>query len=213
MASPENNAATTGEDWRLRADFTVADRHRVLGGLLDRLPRGKVIDDVEAGAPEDVVITHDGNTLFAYAADRELLSQARQAIEAAFAKDGVSASFLECRWDEELDDWRQVDPPPTDAAVRAADAQRRDGETVETRTLVASSGKWIRAELEQSMLDWAEKLGIECTIVEHPHLLTTQVGFTVTGPRHKLQQFSEGLGAGERTSIRAENWLNAAGGF
>jgi hypothetical protein len=78
---------------------------------------------------------------------------------------------------------------------------------------VASSGKLLRVELEQSMLDWAQRLGIECSIVEHPHLLTTQVAFTVTGPRQKLQEFSRGLTEGELTSIRAENWLTVSGGF
>ena len=84
-------------------------------------------------------------------------------------------------------------------------AVERDGETVETRTLIATSGKTVRGTLEQSMVEWAEKLGVECTIIEHPHLLTTQVGFTVTGPRHKLDEFSQGLKAEETTTIRSEN--------
>ena len=73
--------------------------------------------------------------------------------------------------------------------------------------MVASAGKLVRDTLEQSMLDWADKLGVGCTIVEHPHLLTTQVGFTITGPRHKLDEFTEGLKAEETATIRAERTL------
>ncbi len=54
------------------------------------------------------------------------------------------------------------------------------------------------------MLEWAAKLGVECKIIEHPHLLTTQVAFTVTGPRRKVEEFSQGLGAEERATIRTE---------
>jgi hypothetical protein len=54
------------------------------------------------------------------------------------------------------------------------------------------------------MLDWADKLGLQCQIVEHPHLLTTQVAFTVTGPKRKIDEFSEGLNAEEVATMRTE---------
>ena len=41
-------------------------------------------------------------------------------------------------------------------------------------------------------------------MVEHPHLLSTQVALTVTGPRHKVDEFVAGLQVGERATIRAE---------
>ncbi len=62
----------------------------------------------------------------------------------------------------------------------------------------------IRAEFEQSIREWAEKLQLQCTIVEHPHLLTTQVAFTVTGPKHKIDEFARGLRAEEWQTIRTE---------
>lgn len=70
--------------------------------------------------------------------------------------------------------------------------------------MVVSSGKLIRVEFDQTMHDWAEKLGLECEIVEHPHLLTTQVGFTVTGPKRKIDEFAEGLKAEELATMRTE---------
>jgi hypothetical protein len=85
------------------------------------------------------------------------------------------------------------------------EAARRDAEAVETRTLVASVGKMIRVGFEQSLVEWASELGVQCSVIEHPHLLTTQVGFTVTGPKRKLDEFSEGLKAEEWVTIRTES--------
>lgn len=107
-------------------------------------------------------------------------------------------------WGDERDAWRQTDPPLTDREKRIEDVAERGAETMETRTIVVTSSKLIRNELEQSMLDWANKLGIECRTIEHPHLLTTQVGFIVTGPKHLLDEFSQGLNAEEWATIRTE---------
>ena len=150
------------------------------------------------------MITHDGKLLFAYAADERTLRATRSAIESALGRDDITASVRISHWDDELDDWRQTDPPATAKQKRAEDTAARLAETVETRTLVASSGKLIRAEFEHTMRDWAGRLGVECEIIEHPHLLTTQVGFTVTGPKRKLDEFSQGLKAEERATIRTE---------
>jgi hypothetical protein len=68
----------------------------------------------------------------------------------------------------------------------------------------------IRAEFEQSMREWADRLGLECTIVEHPHILRTQVAFTVTGPKGKIDEFARGLRAEEWETIRAERWVVAS---
>lgn len=159
---------------------------------------------VQGSVPHDVVVTHDGKLLFAYAADEATIKTARQAIEHVLRNDGIDASIRVSHWDDELDDWRQTDPPPTAEQQRADDADRRDAETIETRTLIASVGKEIRAEFEQSMLNSAIELGIECKILEHPHLLTTQVGFSVTGPKRKIAEFVQGLTAEERATFRTD---------
>jgi hypothetical protein len=54
------------------------------------------------------------------------------------------------------------------------------------------------------MREWAQRLGLECEVVEHPHLLTTQVVFTVTGPRRRIDEFVEGLRAEGWATIRTE---------
>ncbi|HLH14448.1 MAG TPA: hypothetical protein VKV16_06630, partial [Solirubrobacteraceae bacterium] len=180
-------------DWRLQAQLLGEQPGGVLRELVGRLRQPDVVKEVEARVPHDVVVTHDGAQLFAYAADQSTLSQARRAIEAALGERGAEADVRVSRWDEELDRWLQVDPPPSADARRERERERRDAQTIETRTLVASSGKLVRGEFEQTMRAWAQRLGIDCAIVEHPHLLSTQVAFTVTGPRGKLQEFARGL--------------------
>lgn len=154
--------------------------------------------------PRDVVITHDGTRLFVYAADERTLAAARRGLEEVLADDRISARVRVSHWDDELDSWRQTDPPPTAAERQAEAAAERDLEMVETRSLVVSSGRLIREEVEQSMRDWAVKLGLECKVVEHPHLLTSQLAFTVTGSKRKIDEFARGLQAEEWATIRTE---------
>jgi len=193
------------QDWRLVAELDVEDSRSSLHDLVGRFRGPAVVNEVQASVPHDVVITHDGKLLFAYAADEATLEAARSAIEGVLRQDGIGAKVRLSHWDDELDDWQQTDPPATAQEKRVEEAADRDAEAVETRTLVASAGKLIRGEFEQTMRNWADKLGVECTIVEHPHLLTTQVGFTVTGPKRKIEEFSQGLNAEERATIRTEN--------
>ncbi len=192
------------QDWRLKAELDAPTERRTLDRLIGRVRGPDVVEEVGEAVPHDVVITHDGKLLFAYAADEATVAAARRAIEAVLRRDGIEASISISRWDEERDEWRQTDPPLAAEDERLEQAAERDAETVESRTLVASSGKLVRASFEQTMLDWAAKLGLECKIIEHPHVLTTQVAFTVTGPRRKLDEFERGLKAEEVATLRAE---------
>jgi hypothetical protein len=196
----------TGEqDWRMQAELHVAETRGMLHDLVGRVRGPDVVREIESTVPHDVVVTHDGKLLFAYAADAATLAAARSAIEDVLRRDSIDATVRVSQWDDEREQWRQTDPPLSAEEQQLEDAAERDGEAIETRTLVASSGKMIRVEFEETMRDWAEKLGLQCAIVEHPHLLTTQVAFTVTGPKRKLDEFSRGLRAEQWQTIRAEN--------
>lgn len=195
---------SSDQDWRLQAELHAGDPRSALGGLLARLRGPDLVDEIKDAAPRDAVITHDGKLLFAYAADERTLGAARTAVEGALRSDGISASIRISHWDQELDEWRQTDPPLSAEERQIDDTAVRQAETVETRTLVATTGRQIRSEFEQTMRNWAAELGVECTLFEHPHLLSTQVGFTVSGPRRKLDEFSQGLKAEERATIRTE---------
>jgi hypothetical protein len=192
------------QDWRLKAELDVEDRHGALDRLLGNLRGPDVFEEIGAAVPHDVAITHDGNLLFAYAATQASLSTARQAIEAVLRRDAINSSIYVSHWDERFDEWLQVDPPLTGEAKRAEEASERDAERVESRTMVASTGKSIRSEVEQTMREWAEKLDLRCEVIEHRQLLTTQVAFTVTGPKRKIDEFAEGLRAEELATMRTE---------
>jgi hypothetical protein len=191
-------AADSEQDWRLEAELAVPDAAPVLAELLARLRGRHVAKEIQTMVPNDVVITDNGRRLFAYAADERAISAARRAIEAVLRAEGVAAQLRISRWDDELDLWRQTDPPPSGEEKRAEEAVQRDAQTLETRTLVASAGNLIRSEFEQTMREWAERLGLQCEVVENPHLMTTQVAFTVTGPRRKIEEFV--------AALRAEGW-------
>jgi hypothetical protein len=200
----EPNESVAEQDWRMQAELHVAETRGALHDLVGRVRGPDVVREIESTVPHDVVVTHDGKLLFAYAADAATLAAARSAIEDVLRRDGVDASVRVSHWDDEREQWRQTDPPPSAEEQQLEQAAERDGEAVETRTLVVSSGKMIRVEFEETMRDWADRLGLQCAIVEHPHLLTTQVAFTVTGPKRKIDEFSRGLRAEEWQTIRTE---------
>jgi hypothetical protein len=54
------------------------------------------------------------------------------------------------------------------------------------------------------MREWAAKLELQCEVIEHRHLLTTQLAFTVTGPKRKVDEFAAGLRAEELATLRTE---------
>jgi hypothetical protein len=189
------------KDWRLQAEIEAEQPRERLRELIGRVRGNGVVEDVERHVGDEVVVTHDGGILYAYAASEAAIRAARETVEGVLARDGVEADVRVSHWDGEHDEWRQVDPPVTEVTREALD---RAGGAVETRTLVATAGRLVRGEFEQSMAGWAEKLGLECEIVEHPHLLTTQVAFTVTGPRERVDEFAAGMRAEGWTYVRTE---------
>ena len=159
------------QGWRLKAE--LQDRG-ALDHLFGRLRGPDVAADVAAAVGDQVAVTHDGRLLFAYAATEPVLLAARTAIQDVLQRDGAAADLQVSRWDEEREEWVQTDPPLTGEQLAARDAADRDGEAVETRTLVASAGNAIRSEFEQTMSEWAQKLELECKVIEHPHMLSTR---------------------------------------
>lgn len=183
--------------WRLRAEL----RDGALEDAVTHVRRHDAPSDAaDAPLPADVVITHDGDLLFGYATSEGSIDRARAEVEAL----PHNAAVVISRFDDQLDEWVQVDPPLSGEAKRREEASEQEAERVETRTLVASAGRMVRSEIEQTMREAAGALQLQLTILEHPHLLTCQVLFEVTGPRHKIDEFAEGLRAFELATIRTE---------
>lgn len=204
MAS-EQPSGTDEKDWRLQATLDSGAIGRSLQELIARL-RGEdsPLGEIKSAVPHEVVVTHDGDVLFVYAPNERALLVARQAIETVLSEDGIKAAVRLSHWDDDREKWRQTDPPLGDAQAQREEESDRVADAIETRTLVANAGRLVRAEFETTMLNWANKLDLQCKVFEHPHLLNTQVGFTVTGPKHKIDEFARGLKAEGRMMIRTE---------
>ncbi|HUA12379.1 MAG TPA: hypothetical protein VMA83_10270 [Solirubrobacteraceae bacterium] len=197
------------DDWR--ACFVVSEAPHV--SIMDRLVHhgeSPEFDEETAAIGEDIVATHDGARIFLYAASRDPLERARTTVAGRLEAKGIGATSTVSLWDEAADDWRQVDPPLAASETERLEAADRTASERETRTVVASIGELIRPEFEQTMLDAAARLGVECEIVEHRHLMTTQVGFKVSGPRFAVEEFARELHAATRSTVRCEGVLLAS---
>ena len=196
MEAPET-PEDDDRDWRLSGELEGARDDRGLRALVDGLHGPDEVRDVRGAVGDDIVITHDGSRLFAYAFGRQAIEQARSRIEYALAKDGLNAKLELTHFSSDCDEWVDPDaPPPAESIAPPSES--------ESRTLVATVGKMIREEFEQSMRNWADQLGLRLEIIEHPHLLSSQVAFTVTGSPRKVEEFAEGLNAEERRTILTE---------
>jgi hypothetical protein len=188
------------DDWRLEATLDKgAD-----GEKLDRVIEAARNAPEDQRPSEDVVITHDGKKLFAYATGREQLDRARSTLETALAGEQLESTIVVSTWDEKLELWRQVEPAPSEDSEESFEAAEREADEQTTQTLVASVGRFVREEFEQIMVDAAGRLELAYKYVEHPHLLTTQVAFTVTGPRHAVAEFEREMRATARATVRAQ---------
>lgn len=68
-------------------------------------------------------------------------------------------------------------------------------------------GKLIRKSFERQMLSFAHGIDLQCAIVEHPHLLSTQVAFEVTGPHGSVDQFDRYLKSEAKATARLDPGL------
>jgi hypothetical protein len=198
------------QDWRLRAELANP------AILHERLRSAQHYEhELEPLVSDAVVLSYDNETLFAYASTQGEIVRARAAIAHQLASDGLSATLVVSHWDTglgELGDWHQVDPP-LDADGAGREAQEREehtldearGERVETRTVAITSGKMVRNWFETTVAEEARDAGVELSIVEHPHLLTTQIAFTLTGPTAKVDAVIDDLRdrAGRATRLEA----------
>jgi hypothetical protein len=184
------------QDWRLQLDL---DEPVDLDGLVDRVRGGshEFEHDARSTLSDDVVLTHDGSRFFAYAPSETSLDDARRAIESVLRHENRTATIRVSHWDDGLRTWHQIDPPLTAAEEQEeqglAEEHMRQASAgaakPETRTVVSITGKLVRKSFEHQMLEYAKSLGLECVIVEHPHLLSTQVAFRVTGATRDVEQF------------------------
>jgi len=102
--------------------------------------------------------------------------------------------------------------PPLDGYGREREAREREERTAGRRPATSAwrRAPWrsppagcVRNWFETTVADEAREAGVELSIVEHPHLLTTQIAFTLTGPTAKVDGVIEDLRsrAGQATRL------------
>src|SRR5579862_7221780 len=95
------------KDWRLRVDVADAPAlHAHLRGARH------LESEVKPLVGDDVVLSLDDRTLFAYARTRAAIDQARAAIEGRLDEDGLDATVRLSHWNDAIEYWHQVDPAP-----------------------------------------------------------------------------------------------------
>jgi len=121
------------DDWRLQID--LEDEGKV-GEIADHLRSEELEHDLSRDLDKRVILSHEGETIYLYAGDRDQLDRARRPIEKFLDSKGWKADLDLRHWHKEAEEWESPDAPePTTAAEREAEHERRieteDEETAE----------------------------------------------------------------------------------
>src|ERR1700753_3004121 len=96
------------DDWRLQIDLDDAG---VAGKTADLLRSTELELDLKGDVGEQVVVSHEGERIFLYAADRPPLERARTAIQKFLDDKGWQATLDLRRWHPGADAWEDPDEP------------------------------------------------------------------------------------------------------
>src|SRR5579862_7116925 len=97
------------QDWRLRVD--IADPSALHARLRGAHHFERELDPL---IPDHVVLSHDDDTVFAYANTRGEIDEVRRAVEHQLSEDGLSAQLHITHWDDPSGAWL----PPGEAPSR-----------------------------------------------------------------------------------------------
>jgi len=188
---PGWSSGESGEarDWRLRVELDGATG---VGDLLDRLRGGReevLGSEIGGSLPFGVVLTRNGDVLFAYASTRSGVDGARRAIEPVARGAGFSADLRVSHWDSHVKAWRQVDPPLSGEERELDEVLAREATRHETRELSYLVRRLDRARVESLILDFAQRRGLDCTVEDKRRLLSIHLTFSVSGPASMLDEF------------------------
>ncbi len=180
------------QDWRLRVDIDDPS------ALHEKLRSARHFErELDPLIADDVVLSHDDDTVFAYANTSASIEEVRRAVEHQLAQDQLGAQIGVAHWDDASATWLapgEAPPPPLPA-----------DNTIVTRTFVETAGKLVRKYFEEVVSADARERGVNLSIVEHRHLLTTQIAFTLTGPASAVDSVIADIQAGASSITRFES--------
>lgn len=147
------------DDWRLQIDLDDAG---VSGQISDHLRAAELEHDLETTFDKRVIVSHEGETIYLYAGDREQLEKAQRVVQGQLDQKGWDAKMQLRHWHEVAEDWEDPDAPePTTDAEKEAEHERlmktEDEETAERGGLAEFE---VRVEFpsHREAKEFAEKL-------------------------------------------------------
>jgi hypothetical protein len=145
------------DDWRVQLDVDSDT-------VLDDVREIEVAHEARGALGDRVIVTHDGDTLFAYASTAEEAREAERVLRERLADRGLGASGELTRWHPDSETWEPAgEPLPATPAERSAEhevVEEREREESEARGL----DQWeVRVELEghRETVELAERLEAE----------------------------------------------------
>jgi len=102
---------------------------------------------------------------------------------------GLRADVRVSNWDEDISEWRQVDPPLSDRARELVEARVREAMQRQACELSFRVGRRDCVLVEGLVLDLARRRGLDCAVEAERGLLRVRLTFSVSGPALKLDQF------------------------
>lgn len=110
------------DDWRLQVNL---EDDGAAGKVADVMRSGELEHQLSVDVEEGVIVSHEGETIYLYAGDREQLDKARAAIGKYLDAQGWKGEFDLRHWHKEADEWEDPDvPEPTTAAEKEAEHER-----------------------------------------------------------------------------------------
>jgi hypothetical protein len=111
------------DDWRLQ--INLEDEGKV-GEIADHLRSSELEHELSTDLGKRVILSHEGETIYLYAGDRDQLERARPPVEKFLDAKGWKADFDLRQWHKEADEWESPDAPePTTPAEHEAEHERR----------------------------------------------------------------------------------------
>jgi hypothetical protein len=147
------------DDWRLQIDLADSG---VAGKTADLLRSTELELDLKADVEQRVAVSHEGERIFLYAADRPPLDRAQAAIEKLLDAEGWQATLELRRWHSAADAWEDPDKPlPSTTAEKEAEHEELMAtEDAETAARHGRAEFEVRAEFpsHKEARDLAKKL-------------------------------------------------------
>ena len=150
------------DDWRLQIDL---DDDGIGGNVADHLRSAEIVGELEHDLKGQVIVSHEGERIFLYAATREPLDRVQGVVEKFLADKGWTGTLDLRRWHHESEAWENPDAPlPTTEAEKAAEHEElietEDEETAERGGLAEFE---VRVEFpsHHEAHEFAEKLKAE----------------------------------------------------